>query len=57
MEDEEFNNKVLEATMLGIISGAYCAHKAYKEKEPIDQYFKQMEDLLKEYNKLTNKAI
>jgi hypothetical protein len=54
-EEKDFNAKVLEALTLGIISGAFLAHECYKKGEPVDEYFKQIEDLLKQYNELTKK--
>jgi len=54
-EEEDFNAKVLEAVTLGVVSGAFCAHECYKKGEPVDEYFKQIEDLLKKYNELIKK--
>jgi hypothetical protein len=54
-EEKDFNAKVLEAVTLGVVSGAFCAHECYKKGEPVDEYFKQIEDLLKQYNELTKK--
>ena len=54
-EEKDFNDKVLEAVTLGIVSGAFLAHECYKKGEPVDEYFKQIEDLLKQYHELTKK--
>ena len=54
-EEKDFNAKALEAVTLGIVSGAFCAHECYKKGEPVNEYFKQIENLLKQYNKLTKK--
>jgi hypothetical protein len=53
--EEDFNAKALEAITLGIVSGASLAYECYKKEEPVDEYFKQIEELLKHYNELTKK--
>lgn len=53
--EDEFNAKALEAVTLGIVSGAFLAHECYKKGESVDEYFKQIEELLKHYNELTKK--
>ena len=54
-EEKDFNAKALEAITLGIVSGASLAYECYKKGEPVDEYFKQIEELLKHYNELTKK--